>query len=148
MKLVIKRDQQDKKGFFGGHKGVGFTLKCHVDLTPLESELIARYKAGDTLVAECKRRVGKETFDENLTVDRLVRGVIFDCDDVGNLMANEEEIKRACKNFKLFLAVMATFGGEEVIEFEDPRITLQREREAMAVSHQAPVVADRAAAAV
>jgi len=33
------------------------------------------------------------------------------------LLNNEEVVKGACKDFKTLLEVMASFGGEEVIEF-------------------------------
>jgi hypothetical protein len=34
-----------------------------------------------------------------------------------SLLHVEDEIKKACKNFKMFLIVMASFGGEEVLEY-------------------------------
>jgi hypothetical protein len=37
-------------------------------------------------------------------------------EDVTELLELEEKIKEACKNLKILLAVMASFGGEEVIE--------------------------------
>ena len=33
------------------------------------------------------------------------------------LLNNEQVIKDACANFKTLLGVMATFGGEEVVDF-------------------------------
>ena len=38
-------------------------------------------------------------------------------DNVGLLFETEAAIKNGCKNFKAALHNMATFGGEEVVEF-------------------------------
>jgi hypothetical protein len=46
-----------------------------------------------------------------------MRGVSEEMKDIGILLNNEEVVKSACKDFKLLLDVMATFGGEEVVEF-------------------------------
>ncbi len=51
------------------------------------------------------------------TVSSLMRGNTEEVKDITVLLNNEQVLKDACKNFKTLLDVMATFGGEEVIEF-------------------------------
>jgi len=109
MKLFIKRNQKAMTGVFGGHKGMSFILSCRLEFTPDEEELMTKYKAGD----EPLLVVG----DELWTPNNLKRGASQVTEGITILLENEEKIKEACKNFKLLLDVMATFGGEEVIEF-------------------------------
>ena len=113
MKLKIKRDQAEKKGLFGGHKGMKFSLYCQVEISPEEQELINRYKVNDYVLAW--KTVNNEKVP-SLRVQDLVQGHLIELDDVGTLLNNEEVIKSACQDFKNLLLVMATFGGEEVIE--------------------------------
>ena len=114
MKLIIKRDQKEQKGVFGGHKGMNFLLSCRVDLTPEEQELISRYKVEEYTLTY--KTVG-DTQVPGLKIGDLVRGTSYEVKDVTTLLNNEEVIKGACKDFKTLLLVMASFGGEEVIEF-------------------------------
>jgi len=114
MKLIIKRNQKPKTGFFGGHKGMSFVLTCRVELTPEEEELVKKYRAEYyPLIYEIKE--GRKT--PKYLVRQLINGVTEEADGVEVLLHTEEIIKKACKNFKTLLGVMAKFGGEEVIEF-------------------------------
>jgi hypothetical protein len=51
------------------------------------------------------------------TITSLMHGVSQELKDISILLNNEEQIKNGCTNFKTLLGVMATFGGEEVVEF-------------------------------
>ena len=51
------------------------------------------------------------------TISSLMQGVTEEMKDITILLNNEDIIKRACEDFKTLLTVMATFGGEDVIEF-------------------------------
>lgn len=115
MKLIIKRDQKAKTGIFGGHKGMSFVLSCRVELTPDERELIAKYKAEYHPLTFITDRDGKEI--PKWTVSNLLQGITEEMQDITVLLNNEDVIKNACKDFNVLLQVMATFGGEEVIEF-------------------------------
>lgn len=115
MKLIIKRNQQANKGIFGGHKGMTFLLSYRVELSPEEEALVEKYKVEDYTLTYTTSRDGIQ-LPKN-TVRRLMQGVSEDVKDITILLNNEEVIKDACKNFKTLLEVMATFGGEEVIEF-------------------------------
>jgi hypothetical protein len=114
MKLIIKRDQKAQTGFLGGHKGMTFLLTTRVELTPEEQELVKRYKAENHPLTFATRDGAQIPKD---TITSLMRGVSEEMRDIGVLLNNEEVVKSACRDFKLLLDVMATFGGEEVVEF-------------------------------
>lgn len=115
MKLIIKRDQKAQTGIFGGHKGMTFLLTCRVELTPEEKALVAKYKAETHPLTFVTNDVGTKIPKDR--VQDLMRGVTEELQDITILLNNEEVIRDACKNFRTLLDVMATFGGEEVIEF-------------------------------
>jgi hypothetical protein len=115
MKLIINRNQSAKTGLFGGHKGMSFTLSCRVVLTPEETALIAKYKAENHPLTFTTDREGNKLPKD--TVSSLMRGVTEEVDDITILLNNEQVKKDACAEFKQLLTVMATFGGEEVVEF-------------------------------
>ena len=111
MKLIMKRDQKDEKGVFGGDKGVTFILNSRVELDPKEQELVAKYKAYDQVLLH----KGSEKISE-LTIANLINGITEEFSDMGTMIKNEEVIKNACTNFKNRLLVMAHF-GEQVIDY-------------------------------
>jgi hypothetical protein len=115
MKLIIKRDQQAQTGIFGGHKGMSFLLSYKVELTPDEKALVAKYKAENHPLTFTTRSDGMDIPKD--TISSLMQGRTEEVKDITILLNNEEIIKDACKNFKILLEVMETFGGEEVIEF-------------------------------
>ena len=115
MKLYIKRDQKVQTGIFGGHKGMTFLLSCRVELTPDEQALVTKYKAEmHVLTYADDPKAGRIPKD---TASSLMRGTTEEVKDITVLLNNEEIIKGACRNFKTLLDVMASFGGEEVVEF-------------------------------
>lgn len=113
MKLTIRRDQAAKKGLFGGHKGMRFSLYCKVEISPEEQELIEKYKVNDHVLTWRETDRGQTP---GLTVNDLVYGHSTEVDNVGTLLNNEDVIRSACEDFKNLLLVMASFGGEEVVE--------------------------------
>lgn len=118
MKLIIKRDQSQVKGIFGGDKGMKFLLSCRAELTPDEQSLIAKYKTEHELLATIYIE-GDTKQSGLLFIKDLVAaaGKTYECKDVFTLLDVEDKIKKACENFKTFLIVMASFGGEEVVEY-------------------------------
>jgi len=111
MKLIMKRDQRDEKGVFGGDKGVTYILTCRVELDPGEQELVSKHKAYEQVLLH----KGSEKISE-LTITNLINGITEEFSDMGIMIKNEEVIKNACESFKNRLLVMATF-GEQVIEY-------------------------------
>jgi hypothetical protein len=117
MKLTIRRKQADVKGFFGGHKGVQFSLFTQVDIKAEERALIDKYKVGECILASYEHQnLGGEKLTYTCTVDKLINGHIEIMRDLAELQKWEEQIKSSCRNLKTTLEVMATFGGEEVID--------------------------------
>jgi len=119
MKLIIRRNQADVKGLFGGHKGVRFTLYAQVQISDEEKALINHYKVGDYIVAEYELTSGKDIFRFDWSVNDLIRGKQVETGDIGALLKLEESVKRGCIALKNLLEVMRTFGGEEVIDVDE-----------------------------
>ena len=115
MKLIIKRDQEARTGMFGGHKGMKFLLSYRVELTPEEQALVTKYKVENHVLTYTTTQKGIKIPKD--TISSLTRETTESLDDVTILLRNEDVVKNACKDFKTLLEVMATFGGEEVIEF-------------------------------
>jgi hypothetical protein len=111
MKLIMKREQKDAKGVFGGDKGVTFILNFRVELDPMEQELVSKYQAFDQVLIH----KGSEQIS-NLTITNMINGVTEEFSDMGTMITNEEVIKKACASFKDRLLLMASF-GEQVIEY-------------------------------
>ena len=95
MKLIMKRDQRDEKGVFGGDKGVTYILTCRVELDPGEQELVAKHKAYEQVLIH----KGSEKISE-LTIANLINGITEEFSDMGTMIKNEEVIKKACEGFK------------------------------------------------
>lgn len=114
MKLHVARNQAEQKGIFGGSKGIYFSLNCRIELNDAEKALIEKYKQWDIRVYSYENEKG-------LPCVWLLReisgaGETISCKGVAELLHAEEEVKNACNNIKVLLTVMASFGGEEVIE--------------------------------
>lgn len=92
-----------------------FLLSCRVELKPEEQGLIAKYEADHHPLTFTTDREGNKTPKD--TIRSLVRGYTEEVKDITVLLNNEEVVKKACHGFKTLLDVMATFGGEEVIEY-------------------------------
>lgn len=117
MKLIIRRNQADVKGIFGGHKGVRFSLQARAEIDGKERSLIERYKVGDKILASYEMPMGNSPpLQIHVSVNDLMNGKTTEMDDISTLLQLEEAIKTGCQNLKNWLAVMSTFGGEEVIE--------------------------------
>ena len=113
MKLKIARDQEQKKGLLGGNKGIEFILKCQVELTAEEKALIEKAKVGEYILTTYRPHGEVEI---SLSVSSIVSGISSRETSVDMLLKLEDNIKSGCQNLKLLLEVIASFGGEEVIE--------------------------------
>ena len=112
MQLHITRDQS--KGFMGGVK---FELEAKVDLTQEEADLVKRYKADKAALMQKVVSVFGREISFDLKVDDLVKGQSFSCNDIGDILETESNVKEACETFKTYLEVMKSFGGRETIEY-------------------------------
>ena len=120
MKLVLQKDQ--KKGLTGK---VAFSIRAKAELTDEETSNIAKYKVGKTILYTNLSDRGKGVLGMisraalglEITINDLVKGKMIECKDIYEMLALEDQMKEACKNFKQILNIMATFGGEEVLEF-------------------------------
>lgn len=126
MKLIFLRNQK-KTGLVG--KSMTFSLDVRADLSSEEREAVKQYKMGDTVLYQkyemvdrgsgllgLASRVGYAALNQKLTVDGLVTGRHFECKDIVEMRALEEQVRDAASVFKEILEAAAHFGGEEVVE--------------------------------
>ena len=101
--------------------GVKFELRARVELNPDETELVSRYKADKEVLLqkEIKIPLTGKALQLNLTIGSLVAGQTFKCADIAEILEYEQNIKQSCEAFRNYLAVMHSFGGEEVIKYGD-----------------------------
>jgi hypothetical protein len=112
VRLVINRSQADRKGVFGGHKGVAFTLSTKVEFTQEERQLLDHYRLWDYSVLT---QGGMP-----VTLRAMASGDTQTLDDVETLLSNEGVIKRSLDKVPQLFEVLRSFGGSEVVDY--PRI--------------------------
>ena len=114
MQLHLTRSQSSK--MFGG---VRFELHARATLTAEEAELIGRYKVEDEKLMEKHIKIPftDRVIIVKITIGSLTSGQSFKCNDIGEILKYEEEVKESCATLRKVIEVMKTFGGEEVIEF-------------------------------
>jgi len=125
MKLLIKRDQR------GGLLGkVIFQLDVRAELSAEERRNIDKYKLGKEILysKNAAPNVDPNTFrglgtlliahalNISVTVNDLVNGKRIEAKDILEMLAVEEQVREAAKNFAAALHAAAKFGGEEVVE--------------------------------
>lgn len=113
MQLVVKRDQTDRRGVFGSHKGVNFSLSFQLVLTSAETKLVHRYKFAEVPLGTW---VFQGTEVPITSVGEAMAGKTMNWPSVVELVSREREIKDACRSLKLLLEVAKSFGGEEVFD--------------------------------
>lgn len=119
MKLILQRNQR------GGFTKTIYVLEAKVELTDDEKKNVEKYKVGKTrLYTNLIDRgsgiagvVTRKLAGIEITVNDLVNGKKIEIKDFLQMFAMEDQIKDACKNFKLMLDAMASFGGDEIIEY-------------------------------
>jgi len=118
MKLRLFRSQRDQKGFFGGHKGVNFSLQYKLEISDEERGLIDHYKVGDFVVHKFVwgRASDGSPLTRNIPVMDLLNGGALELRDFDEVTGAEGAIKQGANNLKALLEQMRKFGGEEVIE--------------------------------
>ena len=116
MQLRLKRSQATK--LFGGVK---FELQAQATLTSEEADLIAKYKVQDEVLADKKIPIPltDRMLVLKITIGSLVSGQTFKCNEIGDVLQYEEDLKTSCARLRQLLEVMQRFGGEEIIEFTE-----------------------------
>lgn len=109
MKLIIQRNQADKKNFFGMHKGVKFSLAYKVLLSEIEMKLVRHYRVGDEVLHTTKN-------GRDITIKDLMTGQQLIAEDIKILFEMEAMVRGVAQNFRNYLDVLESFGGEEIIE--------------------------------
>lgn len=120
MKLSLRRDQ--KSGF----TKPTFVLVARAEVSEEEQASISKYKLGKTLLytnleergAGLIGALSRYAIGVEITVNDLINGKQVECKEILEMLALEEQVKEACRNFKNVLDAAAQFGGEEVVEIE------------------------------
>jgi hypothetical protein len=132
MQLLIRRNQ--KTGLLGGAK---YTLYVRAQLTDEEKTLVKKNNLAGELLVYYDKDADKATLagamknagglagalvrkmrDTALTVAKLIEGTEFKCDNVGELLGVEGEVRQATLMLKNYLDIAGTFGGEEVLDMD------------------------------
>jgi hypothetical protein len=136
MRLKLRRNQ--KSSMTGK---VSFKLFFIVDLAADEAAALKRYKLGKDIVYETpKGAAAVESFrsasslsgmgrglasalaakamNHILTVNDMVNGKEIACNDIGEMIAAEEQIRDACLSLSRILHMCQHFEGEEIINVE------------------------------
>lgn len=119
MKLILQKDQ--KSGF----SKTTYILEAKVELTEDEAENVKKYKVGKTLLYTNMSDRGsgmlgiayRSLAGTEITIGDLIKGKKVEIKDIFEMIGLEDQVKEACEQFKLVLETMASFGGDEVIEF-------------------------------
>jgi hypothetical protein len=117
VKLIIRRSQNEDRGFLGNDKGMTFKLEAWAELTEDEAALMNRYKGAAATILAVVRDLNPKQPTVVVTPGTLIAGQVFQCKDVLTLVGAEAEIKGGCEQFRVLLDVMASFGGVEHFEF-------------------------------
>jgi len=119
MKLVLQKNQK------AGFTKTIYVLEAKVELIDDEQKNVEKYKVGKVLLytnladrgSGLAGLVSRVLAGIEITVNDLVNGKKIEVKDFFQMLDMEDQIKEACKNFKLMLDAMASFGGDEIIEY-------------------------------
>jgi len=112
MKLTLKKEQTESKSFLSASK-FKFSLFARVDLSEREIELNDKYKLGNEILSILQL----SDRSINITINILIRGLLFEGEDIGSLLQYEEEIKMSCQLFKSYIDVRSNYCGEEILDY-------------------------------
>ena len=126
MLLLIRRDP--RMGTLGKLK---YVISVRAELSKTETALVRVNKLEDKGLLLFDATVEKPgnagailrlIRDADLTVGKLIEGVMLTCDNIDQLMGVEVYAVEAGKNFQRYLSLAATFGRESVIDLDPPSV--------------------------
>ena len=126
MLLLVRRDP--RLGTLGKLK---YVLSVRAELSKTETALVRVNKLEDKELLLFDATVEKPGTagailrlmrDANLTVAKLIEGIMLTCDDIDQLMGVEVQAVEAGKNFQRYLSLAATFGRETVTDLDPPSV--------------------------
>jgi hypothetical protein len=126
MKLLIRRSQES--GTFSSK--ITFALNVRAQLSDDERANIAKYKLGKEVLyskneapdvdgrtlSGLGRLLVASALNISVNVNDLVNGKRIEAKDILEMLAAEEQIREAARNFNAVLHAAAHFGGEEVVD--------------------------------
>lgn len=131
MQLIFERAQRTA-GMISSKQVFATTVRA--EISDAEREAINKYKLADEVLFADTDKLGdvdpnsffsvlkgaiKAATIGKLVVRDLVNGKTFENEDIGGMLATEEKIKTAARNFQAYLNAAATFGGREVIDLNE-----------------------------
>ncbi|MCA1594063.1 MAG: hypothetical protein LC754_15715 [Acidobacteria bacterium] len=110
MRVIIKREQETLKGVLGIGKEVLYVLKCCVELTADEKDVVERAGAENQWVL--KVTVGKSQVPD-LKIGELIRGVRFEATDLNKILNDQTALIIMCRRLKLMMTFLQGLGSDE-----------------------------------
>lgn len=123
MKLVLQRSQKETGKL---SKNIVYVLHAKAEISDEEKANISKYKVGNTVLYTDSdisdsdgffKAFAKSATSVTVSISDLVNGTSFSAKSIHEMLFLEAHIKEACSNFKTILDAMASFGGQEVIEY-------------------------------
>lgn len=130
MELLLTRDQ---KNTMLGMGSVKFSLTVKAKLTDEEKAAVKKYKMDDIRIYESVPLDGvkmlggvsatligalSKALNLHFLVKDMVEGKTIEVKDIAEMIAAEEQIKEAARNFHALLKAASSYKGEEVITFD------------------------------
>lgn len=125
MKLLFRRKQRST--IIGGR--TIFVLDVRAEFSNEEQRALAQYELGDELLYTrgeiidpgggllgLASRLAFYALNTSITVDDLARGKRVECTDIVEMLAIEDELRKAADVLRRVLHAATQYGGEEVVE--------------------------------
>lgn len=112
MKLSLIKNQSESNILW--KKQILYSLSARAELTEEETELMDKYKLKKVILSSIEIN---EKHEQNITMEMLMIGCIFENEFINRILAIEREIKNSCQIFKTHMDVRKNFYGEEIIEY-------------------------------
>ncbi|MDD5257532.1 hypothetical protein [Methanothrix soehngenii] len=112
MKLSLIKNQSESNVLW--KRQILYSLSARAELTEEETELMNNYKLKKMILSSIQI---DEKHEQNVTMEMLMIGCIFENELIDRILAIEQEIKNSCQIFKTHMDVRKNFYGEEIIEY-------------------------------
>lgn len=116
MKLHFKKEQYARTG---RHQGMMFRLSSFLEMTAAEVELRNKYLRGELILVSADKMISAFIQNKELTLGELMRGIMYERNDVSALLEGKRYITEACENLARHLRAMESFEGEDVLDIRE-----------------------------
>jgi len=112
MRLSLIKTQSESNILW--KRQISYSLSARAELTEEEIELMNNYKLKKMILSSIQV---DEKHEQNVTMEMLMIGCIFEHESIDRILAIEQEIKNSCQIFKAHMNMRKNFCGEEIIEY-------------------------------